>query len=91
MEGLDPNQRERITETVLIVEFALIVFLVWGVSLEFRANQYLQTWVNEKAPFLGYLLNGYLAAILAGVLVGSIVLFAQNRPGKGKRASPNNA
>lgn len=86
---MDPTQRQTLTEGVLILEFAVIVLLVWAVSLEYRANKYLQAWANANAPVLGYLLNGYLAAMLAGVLIGSIVLFVQNRPGKtGKQASP---
>ncbi len=86
---MDPTQRQTLTEAVLILEFAVIVILVWAVSLEYRANQYLQAWTNQNAPFLGYLLNGYLAAMLAGVLIGSTALFVQNRPGRGKRGSPN--
>lgn len=85
---MDPTQRQTLTEVTLILEFGVIVGLVWAVSLEYRANQYLQAWANQNAPVLGYLLNGYLAAMLAGILIGSIVLFVQNRPGKkGKRAS----
>jgi len=87
---MDSMQKDTLTQAVLILEFGVIVVLVWGVSLEYRANQYLQAWVNERAPLLGYLLNGYLAAMLGGVLVGSIILFLQNRPRRIKPESPKN-
>ncbi len=82
---------ESITEAVLILEFAVIVFLIWAASLDYRANQYLQAWAKENAPFLGYLLSGYLAAMLTGVLIGSIALFVQDKGKrrKGKRGKGN--
>src|SRR5437867_8446017 len=46
-ESMDSMQKDTLTQAVLILEFGVIVVLVWGVSLEYRANQYLQAWLNE--------------------------------------------
>jgi hypothetical protein len=88
--SVDSTKRQTLTEAVLLLEFGVIVLLVWAVSLEYRANQYMQIWADQNAPLLGYLLNGYLAAIMAGVLLGSIALYVQYRPGRGERRSSSN-
>ena len=58
----------------MVVEFAVIVALLWGVSSEYRANQFMQTWVTKNAWPLQFLLNGYFASMLLGVLIGVLGL-----------------
>jgi len=60
----------------IYAEFGLIVLLVYGLSAEYRSNAYQQDWISSNAPTLQYLVNGYLAAMLLGVLIGGGVLLA---------------
>ena len=62
----------------LYVQFALIVLFVYGLSSEYRSNPYQQDWIWNNAPILAYVLNGYLAAMLVGVLIGGGVLLVSD-------------
>ena len=56
----------------MVVEFGVIVLLFWAFSREYQANAYFQTWVQDNAWPLAWLLNGYAAALLFGVLVAGV-------------------
>lgn len=58
----------------LYLQFLFIVLLIFALSTEYQANQYQQTWVSANAPWLQFLLNGYMAAALVGILIGGAVL-----------------
>jgi len=60
----------------IYAEFGLIVLFVYGLSAEYRSNAYQQDWISSNAPILQYLVNGYLMAMLLGVLIGGGVLLA---------------
>ncbi len=59
---------------VLFLQFLFIVLLVYALSSEYQSNQYQQNWVSANAPWLQYLLNGYMAAALIGILIGATFL-----------------
>ena len=59
---------------IIYAQFGLIVLLVYALSAEYRSNPYQQDWILANAPPLQYLLNGYLAAGLIGILIGGFVL-----------------
>jgi len=59
---------------IVFGEFVLIVFFVYALSSEYRSNAYQQDWVMKNAWPLQYLLNGYLAAGLVGIVLGGAVL-----------------
>jgi hypothetical protein len=73
---------------VIFLEFAFIVLLFYALSAEYNINQYQQSWVASNAPWLQYVLNGYMSAALIGILIGAafllIVDILRNRNGKGK-------
>jgi hypothetical protein len=50
----------------------ILGLLVW-VSIEYENNLYLQTWVGKNIGLLGFLLNGTLAGLYAGALLGYTV------------------
>ncbi len=81
------RQRDNINLAVLIGEFAFIVLLFWALSGEYRANRFMQAWVAQYAWPLAFFLNGYLAAILAGVLIGALGTYFQRVLGKRKNGS----
>lgn len=60
----------------IYAQFGLIVLFVYGLSAEYRSNAYQQNWISSNAPFLQYLVNGYLVAMLLGVFIGAGVLLA---------------
>ncbi len=61
---------------VIYAQFGLIVLFIFGLSAEYRSNAYQQDWISNNAPWLQYLLNGYLAAMLLGIFIGAGVLLA---------------
>src|SRR3989454_8770481 len=61
---------------VIFAQFGLIVLFVYGLSAEYRSNAYQQDWISSNAPWLQYLLNGYLVAMLLGIFIGGGVLLA---------------
>ncbi len=59
---------------VIFLEFAAIVMLVFALSSEYESNAYQQSWVLSNVPWLQYLLNGYMAAALIGIMIGAAFL-----------------
>ena len=93
MNGSTSNSstRDKITLAILIGEYAAIVALIWALSLEYQSNAYMRAWIDQNAAPVGYILNGYFAALLLGILVGALAMFglrllsekkgsAKNRP-----------
>jgi hypothetical protein len=72
---------------VIFLQFVSIVLLVYALSAEYQSNQYQQSWVSSYVPWLQYLLNGYMAAALIGILLGGTFLLvadiSRNRRRKG--------
>jgi hypothetical protein len=50
----------------------ILGLLIW-VSIEYQNNSYLQSWANANVGPLGFLLNGTLAGLYAGSLLGYMV------------------
>jgi hypothetical protein len=64
---------------VWVESLAILGLLVW-VSLEYENNLYLQAWVGKNIGPLGFLLNGTLAGLYAGALLGyTIAVYAGKR------------
>jgi len=72
---------------VIFLQFVFIVLLVYALSAEYQSNQYQQSWVSAYVPWLQYLLNGYMAAPLIGILLGGTFMLvadiSRNRRRKG--------
>jgi TRAP-type C4-dicarboxylate transport system permease small subunit len=68
-----PNRMMR-GKIVLFLQFLFIVLLVYALSSEYQSNQYQQSWISANVPWLQYLLNGYMAAALIGILIGGAFL-----------------
>jgi TRAP-type C4-dicarboxylate transport system permease small subunit len=68
-----PNRMMR-GKIVLFLQFLFIVLLVYALSIEYQSNQFQQSWVSANVPWLQYLLNGYMAAALIGILIGGAFL-----------------
>ena len=67
--------RDRTTWGILIGQFAVIVALLWGISLEYLSNQFMRDWIAQNAQLVGYLLNGYFAALMLGILAGGLLVY----------------
>lgn len=59
---------------VIFIQFGFIVLLLSALSAEYQSNPFMQRWISDHASPGGYLLNGYLAAMLVGVFAGGLVL-----------------
>ncbi len=69
--------KDRVTWGILIGEFAIIVALMWGLSLEYLSNQFMRDWIAQNAQPVEYLLNGYFAALLLGILAGGLLVYVR--------------
>ena len=73
---------------VIFLLFVLIVLLTLALTAEYQSNQYQQDWIQANIPWLQYLLNGYLAAALVGIVIGATCLLVadilRNRAGRGR-------
>ncbi len=81
------NRRMIRGKIVIFLQFGFIVLLSYALSSEYQSNQFQQKWVSDNAPWLQFILNGYLAAGLIGILIGAAFLLVadllRNRNRKG--------
>ena len=81
------NSRMVRGKTVIFLQFGFIVVLFYSLSAEYQSNQFQQKWISDNAPWLQFLLNGYMAAALIGVLIGAAFMLVadvlRNRIGRG--------
>ncbi len=80
MDRLKQEQLLKRTRWLVWTEsLSTLGLLVW-VSLEYENNLYLQTWAGKNIGPLGFLLNGTLAGLYAGALLGyTIAVYAGKR------------
>jgi hypothetical protein len=73
LDGLKREQIEKRTRWLVWAEsFVILGLLVW-VSLEYENNSFLQTWAKTDIGPVSFLLNGTLAGLYAGTLLGYTV------------------
>src|SRR3989454_12535399 len=74
--GLDQLRQERLvrrTRWLVLVESLVILGLLVWVSLEYENNLFLQSWATANVGPVSFLLNGTLAGLYAGILLGYAV------------------
>ena len=77
---LSREKREKRTRWLVWAESLVILGLLIWVSVEYENNLYLQSWVGKAVGPFGLILNGTLAGLYAGALVGySIAVYAGRR------------
>ncbi len=80
LEELKQKQLTRRTRRLVWVESLIIFALLTWVSIEYTNNKYLENWITQNIGPLGFLLNGTLAGLYAGVLIGyAMSVFAGRR------------
>ena len=62
----------------VFVQFVCIVSLLLFLSNEYQANAFMRNWISHNFPLLAFVLNGYLAAIMTGALIGVTILLIKN-------------
>jgi hypothetical protein len=73
MEQLRKSEFAKKTRWLVLAESSVILGLLVWVSIEYENNPYLQTWANANIGPISFLLNGTLAGLYAGVLIGYLV------------------
>ncbi|HEV2118640.1 MAG TPA: hypothetical protein VGS11_00820 [Candidatus Bathyarchaeia archaeon] len=70
IDDLKKKEFARRTRWLVLAESMVILGLLTWVSVEYQSNLYLQSWVTTNVGPIGFLLNGTLAGIYAGILLG---------------------
>jgi hypothetical protein len=73
MEALRQEQLAKRTRWLVWTESLVILGLLIWVSLEYENNLFLQDWATKNVGPLTFLLNGTLAGLYGGVLLGYAV------------------
>ena len=73
MDQLKREQLMKRTRWLVWAESLVILGLLIWVSLEYENNLFLQSWAKSNVGPLSFLLNGTLAGLYAGALVGYTV------------------
>jgi hypothetical protein len=73
MDRLKHEQIVKRTRWLVWAESLVILGLLAWVSLEYENNLYLQSWVKANIGPVSFLLNGTLAGLYAGTLLGYMV------------------
>ncbi len=84
-DGLDVDQlkREQLvkrTRWLVWAESLVILGLLVWVSLEYENNLFLQSWAKANIGPISFLLNGTLAGLYAGIMIGyAMAKYAERR------------
>jgi F0F1-type ATP synthase membrane subunit c/vacuolar-type H+-ATPase subunit K len=73
MDELRKKKFAKQTRWLVLAESLVILGLLIWVSIEYESNIYLQAWANANAGPISFLLNGTLAGLYAGTLLGYII------------------
>jgi len=80
MDQLRQEQLVKRTRLLVWAESLVILGLLIWVSLEYENNLFLQSWAKSNVGPIGFLLNGTLAGLYAGALLGySVAKYAGRR------------
>ncbi len=79
MHRLKAEYLARRAKRIALLESFVIVALMLALSLEYENNAYMQLWIVQHLWFAGYLLNGTLVGLVAGLLVGWTLASWQGR------------
>jgi F0F1-type ATP synthase membrane subunit c/vacuolar-type H+-ATPase subunit K len=73
MDELRKKEFAQRTRWLVLAESLVILGLLVWVSIEYENNLYLQSWANGNIGPVSFLLNGTLAGLYAGTLLGYII------------------
>ncbi len=73
MEQLRKKEFAKRTRWLVLAESLVILALLIWVSMEYENNVFLESWVNANVGPIGFLLNGTLAGVYAGTLLGYLI------------------
>lgn len=62
---------------IILAQFVVIAILLGGFSNEYLSNVYFRSWVDGNYPWIGYLLQGQVEALLVGMSLGGTFLVIQ--------------
>jgi uncharacterized membrane-anchored protein len=80
MDRLKQEQMVKRTRWLVWAESLVILGLLVWVSLEYENNIFLQSWAKANIGLVSFLLNGTLAGLYAGILLGyAVAKYAERR------------
>ncbi len=85
LDELKQKQLAKRTRWLVWAESLVILGLLVWVSVEYTSNQYLENWISKNIGPVGFLLNGTLAGLYTGALIGySISVYTGRKSHEGK-------
>jgi hypothetical protein len=73
MDQLRKKEFAKRTRWLVLAESLVILGLLVWVSIEYQNNVFLQSWANANIGPISFLLNGTLAGLYAGTLLGYMI------------------
>jgi hypothetical protein len=69
------RETSRAVTSIIIAQFAITIALLVTISNEYQSNYFMQQWISQNAPPLGYFLAGYVAPVLATIVGGVLIVW----------------
>lgn len=63
-----------LTPALFAAQSSVIILLLAWLSNEYQSNVYMQSWVHDRFQILSIILDPYFVAVLAGVLLGALLI-----------------
>ena len=68
-------RRRHINPILLTVQSIVIVLLLTALSNEYQSNPFMRNWVQTQLPVLSTILDPLFAAVVAGTVMGSLIIY----------------
>ena len=85
MQRLKAEYNAKRAKRLALAESFVILSLLVALTLEYQNNRYMQLWIGRNFWPAGWLLNGTLVGIFAGLLVGWILASWQGKRSREQR------
>ena len=79
MQRLKAEYNARRAKRLALAESFVILSLLLALTLEYENNRYMQIWISHNFWPAGWLLNGTLVGVIAGLLAGWVLASWQGK------------
>ncbi|HEV2120649.1 MAG TPA: MFS transporter [Candidatus Bathyarchaeia archaeon] len=72
---ISTSEPSRTLRTIIVVQLAITVSLLFAISNEYQSNYFMQQWIDQNASPLGFLLAGYVGPAVVSIIGGILILW----------------